>query len=259
MSPERVALAVAALALALGLVGGAAPGAGLWQAAAQLRTRADGAAVALKAMVDDLETVLVKAGALGPLVVFCVYLVTTVFMLPLWGFHMVCGYVYGTLWASLLIATTQAVCASAAFTFSRYVVGPHIRGWLVRRYGRKFEAIDHAVSQDGFRIVLLLRLSPIIPFGINNYICGMSRIKLADFALGTFLGVLPGTTAYCNLGAMSKTIQDSGMTPLQRLVTALGVIAALAVVKLISDLSTKALKAAGIDDDAPGKSQIKAG
>jgi uncharacterized membrane protein YdjX (TVP38/TMEM64 family) len=190
LSPERVGLVLVTLALALGLLGGAAPGAGLWPLAAALRARADWAMQAFKAVMDDLDKVLVDAGAMGPVIVFFIYLVTTVFMLPLWGFHLVCGYVYGPFWASLLIATTQAICASAAFSFSRYVVGPHVRGWLVRRYGRKFEAIDRAVSNDGFKVVLLLRLSPIIPFGINNYICGVSAIKLADFALATFLGEL---------------------------------------------------------------------
>ncbi len=58
-----------------------------------------------------------------------------------------------------------------------------------------------------------------------------------------------GTSAYCQLGAVSKTLGDKGTSPMQRLVMALGVAAALGVIKVISDLSTTALKGAGIDDD----------
>lgn len=199
--------------------------------------------------MDNFETVLLEAGIWGPIYVFLIYLVTTVFMLPLWGFHMTCGYVYGTYLSALLIATTQALCAGVAFSTSRYLVGPYIRGFLERNYGKKFLAIDKAVGEEGFKIILLLRLSPIIPFGINNYLCGCTKMKLWEFVLGTWLGVLPGTTAYCNMGAMGKTVLNEGTTPLQKGVMALGIVAALAVIKILSDLATRALKEAGIEDE----------
>mmetsp|Transcript_8322 Transcript_8322/g.10518 ORF Transcript_8322/g.10518 Transcript_8322/m.10518 type:complete len:245 (-) Transcript_8322:1226-1960(-) len=206
-----------------------------------------------KDLLNHLEETLLEAGIWGPIVIFFIYLVTTVFMLPLWGFHMTCGYVYGTFWAALLIATTQAICAGAAFSTSRYLVGPYIRETLQKRYGKKFTAIDKAVGEDGLRITLLLRLSPIIPFGMNNYLCGCTGMKLSDFVIGTWLGVLPGTTAYCNMGSMGKQVLDQGTTPLQKGVMALGLVAALAVIKLLSDLATNALKEAGIDGDEDTK------
>ena len=132
---------------------------------------------------------------------------------------------------------------------SRHVVGPYIRDRLVRKYGKKFAAIDNAVGREGLKITLLLRLSPLIPFGMNNYVCGCTGMKLWEFVVGTFFGVLPGTTAYCNLGAMGKTALDKGTTPLQKGVMALGFVAALAVVYLLSELAKDALKEAGIDDD----------
>mmetsp|Transcript_13790 Transcript_13790/g.26753 ORF Transcript_13790/g.26753 Transcript_13790/m.26753 type:complete len:260 (+) Transcript_13790:379-1158(+) len=203
-----------------------------------------------KSYMDNLEDVLGELGPVkGPLLLFVIYVISTVFMLPLWGFHMTTGYVYGTFYAALLIATTQALAAGAAFSMSRYVVGPYVRGFLERKYGKKFDAIDRAVSNEGLKITLLLRLSPLIPFGMNNYLCGITQMKLWKFVVGTWLGVLPGTTAYCNVGAMGKTALDKGTTPLQKGVMALGLVAGLAVVKILSDVSSKALKDAGIDDE----------
>lgn len=197
----------------------------------------------------ELETTLVEMGPYGPLLLFMVYLVSTVFMLPLWGFHMIAAFVYGSFYSALFISITQAICAGAAFSVSRYLVGPYIRGFLQRKYGKKFTAIDAAVGDDGFRIVLLLRLSPIIPFGVNNYICGCTQMKLWEFVLGTWLGVLPGTSVYCHMGAMGKNVMEKGATIEQKIVMGIGFVAALAVIKLLSDLSTKALKEAGIDDE----------
>mmetsp|Transcript_4496 Transcript_4496/g.5211 ORF Transcript_4496/g.5211 Transcript_4496/m.5211 type:complete len:246 (+) Transcript_4496:139-876(+) len=210
-----------------------------------------------KQQLNSLEDVLLEAGIWGPVIIFCIYMVTTVFMLPLWGFHMTCGYVYGTFWAALLIATTQALCAGAAFSTSRYLVGPYIRNSLEKRYGRKFTAIDKAVGEDGLRITLLLRLSPIIPFGINNYLCGCTGMKVSEFVIGTWLGVLPGTTAYCNMGSMGKQVLAQGTTTLQKIVMGLGLVAALLVIKLLSDLATKALKDAGIGDAEETKDNKK--
>ena len=197
--------------------------------------------------MNNFEDILSNAGIFGPIYVFIFYFITTVFMLPLWGFHISTRYVYVNIWSSLLISVTQALCSCAAFTASRYCVGPYIRNRLERHYGNKYLAIDRAVREDGFRIILLLRLSPIIPFGINNYLCGCTDMKLWQFGLGTWLGVLPGTTAYCNLGAMGKTVLAEGTTMLQKISMMIGIIAAIAVIKILSNLASNALKEAGID------------
>lgn len=203
----------------------------------------------IKQWMDSLEEVLVAAGPYGPLYVFALYMVSTIFMLPLWGFHMTCGYVYGTLGSALLIASTQALAAGAAMSVSRYIVRPYIQSFMQRKFGKKFEAIDKAVSEDGLKVTLLLRLSPLIPFGINNYMCGCTRIKVWEFVVGTFFGVLPGTTVYCHMGAMGKMVSEGGTTVVQKVLMGVGLAAALYVIQLINSLATKALKEAGIDGD----------
>jgi len=159
--------------------------------------------------VNNLKQVLLDAGYWGPIIIFGLYFITTVFMLPLWGFHMTCGYVYGTFWSALLISVTQAVCAGAAFLTSRYIAKPFIQKRLQHYFGKKYDAISKAVGKQGFKIIVLLRLSPIIPFGINNYICGCTEMRFWDFVIGTWIGILPGTTAYCNLGAIGGSIGES--------------------------------------------------
>lgn len=129
------------------------------------------------------------------------------------------------------------------------MLGKRVRDFLGHKYGAKFAAIDRAISEKGFIVTLLLRLSPIIPFGLNNYVCGCTDMDLWKFMLATFIGVLPGTTAYCNLGAMGKKALEEGTTSSQKFIVAVGVVAGIAVVKLISNLATKALKEAGIGNE----------
>ena len=90
---------------------------------------------------------------------------------------------------------------------TRASCGTNPKASPAHRYGEKYRAIDAAVGKQGLYITVLLRLSPLIPFGVNNYLCGCTQIRLWQWVLGTWVGVLPGTTAYCNLGAIGKEVR----------------------------------------------------
>jgi uncharacterized membrane protein YdjX (TVP38/TMEM64 family) len=40
----------------------------------------------------------------------------------------------------------------------------------------KWRAIDKAISQEGFKVVLLLRLSPLLPFALSNYLYAVTSV-----------------------------------------------------------------------------------
>merc|ERR1712232_1237478 len=71
-----------------------------------------------------------------------------------------------------------------------------------------FEALDAALEEKGFRIMTLLRLSPIIPFNAINYIAGVTAISLRDYVLAMF-AILPGSILYVFLGASAGSLTDS--------------------------------------------------
>eukprot|EP01062_Namystynia_karyoxenos_P023068 TRINITY_DN18879_c0_g2_i2.p2 TRINITY_DN18879_c0_g2~~TRINITY_DN18879_c0_g2_i2.p2 ORF type:complete len:316 (+),score=84.56 TRINITY_DN18879_c0_g2_i2:78-950(+) len=197
--------------------------------------------------LDRFETFLLSAGAWGPLWVVLLYLITTVCMLPLWGFHITCGYVYGTLRATALISVSQLGAACCAFALARHTLRPTVRGCLSRRYGRSYAAIDRAVARDAFRVTALLRLAPLVPFGVNNYLLGCTEVALAPYAAGTWLGVLPGTFLYCNLGALGRTARqhvgaDSAWAPQQVAAAMLGVAGVAVAVPVLARLAARALR-----------------
>ena len=74
---------------------------------------------------------------------------------------------------------------------------------------RKFEAIDAAVSAEGLKVVILLRLSPLLPLAASNYLYGLTGVSLLDYVLGSWIGMLPGTFAYVTVGDMSKSVINS--------------------------------------------------
>jgi uncharacterized membrane protein YdjX (TVP38/TMEM64 family) len=74
---------------------------------------------------------------------------------------------------------------------------------------------DAAVGAQGFRVVLLLRLSPLFPFNLLNYALGLTRVRLRDFVLASLPGMLPGTLLYVYLGSLVTSVSQltSGQRP----------------------------------------------
>jgi uncharacterized membrane protein YdjX (TVP38/TMEM64 family) len=66
----------------------------------------------------------------------------------------------------------------------------------------KFAAIDDAVGREGFKIVLLTRLSPIFPFNLLNYAYGLTQVTLRDYVVASLIGMIPGTVMFVYLGSL---------------------------------------------------------
>ena len=72
----------------------------------------------------------------------------------------------------------------------------------------KFDIVDRVVKQNGFKVTLLLRLSPIIPFNVFNYFMGLTSVTLRAYSFAS-IGMLPGTLAYCFIGGTLSALTDA--------------------------------------------------
>lgn len=79
----------------------------------------------------------------------------------------------------------------------------------------KLAAIDAAIAEHGFKIVLLLRLSPVFPFNLLNYALGLTRVQVRDYVLASFIGMLPGTALYVYLGSLVTRASELIHTPMR--------------------------------------------
>lgn len=73
---------------------------------------------------------------------------------------------------------------------------------------KQFLAMDRAISKDGFKVVTLLRLSPLLPFALSNYLYGLTSVDLGSYVAGSWLGMLPGTFAYVAAGSYGKEVSQ---------------------------------------------------
>jgi len=154
-----------------------------------------------------------EAGMAGAAVYALAYGAATLLLLPGSILTAGAGFAYGPVWGMLLVSPVSALAATLAFALGRSLARP----WVQRRMERhpRFSAIDAAIGETGFKIVFLLRLSPIFPFNLLNYALGVTRVRLRDYIAASWLGMLPGTFLYVYLGSLVTNASEllSGSRP----------------------------------------------
>ena len=138
-------------------------------------------------------------GAWGAPMVASLFIPASVLMLPGTPISLATGFVFDFPSALASVILFSNLGAQAAFGIGRGLFRRPIAAWVDRNPRRK--AVEQAVSSQGFRLVLLLRLSPLIPFNALNYALSVSRVSFRAYALGTFLGMLPGTLLFLSVAS----------------------------------------------------------
>ena len=184
-------------------------------------------------------------GFLGVGVFILIYILACVFLVPGAILTLGAGAIYGVLKGSILVSLASTMGATAAFLVGRYLA----RAWVQRRIEShpKFNAIDQAVGQEGWKIVGLTRLSPVFPFNLLNYFYGLTRVSLKDYVLASWIGMMPGTIMYVYIGSLAGSLATLGAgerarTPAEWAVYVVGLIATVAVTVYVTHLARKALK-----------------
>jgi uncharacterized membrane protein YdjX (TVP38/TMEM64 family) len=145
--------------------------------------------------------------------------------------------------AVVLLAASSA--AGVSFVLGRTFLRDPVR--KIAEKNKQFQAIDKAVGKEGFKIVLLLRLSPLLPFALSNYFYGLTAIDFWPYFFATMLGFFPGTLAYVYSGTVGEALLSDGTGGVGGVppYVYLGGFAALVLLlKTVSDVAQKALQEA---------------
>lgn len=192
----------------------------------------------------DLLTHIEGLGAGGAIAFIAIYIVATVAFLPGSILTLGAGVMFGVVQGSIYVFTGATLGATLAFLIGRYGA----RGWISKRIegNQKFKAIDHAVGQEGFKIVLLTRLSPVFPFNLLNYALGVTQVSLRDYFFGS-IGMIPGTIMYVYIGSLAHDLTligsvDQPTNPTVQWATRIiGFVATVGVTLYVTKVAQKAL------------------
>lgn len=137
-----------------------------------------------------------------------IYVVAAVLLLPGSALTLGAGFVYGVVWGTVIVFPAAVIASLVAFGIARRLAREAVQRRVARH--QRFAAIDRAVGRAGFKITLLLRLSPIFPYGLLNYALGVTGVRFRDYALATAIGMLPGTIMYVYLGSLVTSASELG-------------------------------------------------
>ena len=119
------------------------------------------------------------------------------------------GLLFGTVLGAVLAVIGATIGAVLVFLAARSALGPLI----ARRLGPWLDRLRPGLERDGFNYVLALRLIPVVPFWLTNLAPALAGMRLAPFALATFLGIIPGGAVFASFGAGIGHVLDAGGTP----------------------------------------------
>lgn len=192
---------------------------------------------------DRLKQVLDWVGQLGPwgaVIYIAIYVVATVFFIPGSVLTLGAGAVFGVAWGSIYVSIGSTLGATCAFLVGRYLA----RDAIARKIegNERFTAIDKAVANEGWKIVGLTRLSPVFPFTLLNYAFGLAQVKLRDYVLASWIGMMPGTVMYVYLGSLAKAATgERTRTTGEWVLYGVGLLATVVVTVFVTRIAKQAL------------------
>lgn len=139
-------------------------------------------------------------GFWGPAAFVAAFGIAAVLLFPAMVLIVAGGALWGVVLGTVYVMLGAALGSTLAFFAARYLV----RGYVQRYVDNhpKLAAIDRAVEQEGLRLVFLLRLSPIVPFILLNYVLGISRVRYRDY-IGGLAGMVPVVLMYVYAGKVA--------------------------------------------------------
>ena len=160
-------------------------------------------------------------------IAFFVYVAAAALSLP--GgllLSLTCGFLFGRWAGTVLVVLAATIGATLLFVAARYVFADAAR----KRLGALGEKINAGFTRNAFSYMLFLRLVPAFPFFLVNLAPAFTSIPLRTFVLATFIGIIPGTFVFVNLGETLGRIDS-----LQGLVSweTLGAFALLGILALV--------------------------
>lgn len=204
--------------------------------------------------VQDFVEWVQGMGSMAPVIFMAGYALATVAFIPGSILSLAGGAIFGVGWGLLFVMVGATAGSTAAFLAGRYVA----RDWVRRRTAGdpRFQALDRSIGRQGLKLVFLVRLTPILPYNFLNYALGLTPVRLPHFVVAS-AGMIPGALLYVYsgwlAGDIATAVGEEAVTrgPGYYAVLALGLVATVALVVVVTRMARAALQEEVGEDVAP--------
>lgn len=188
---------------------------------------------------DILENALTEHVLWEALLIFCAaYVVGALLMLPAWIFPLAAGAAFGTKWGIAASVVASGIANVCAFLITKHALPEKLEKKMRAR--DVFKAVDGAVKKEPFKVVALLRLSPVLPSGLKSYFLGLTCVRLLPYFVASAIGMLPGIALKAWVGDAGRDVLSAG-GPMKWAVLAGGIVATVVLTWTIGKMARKRL------------------
>lgn len=175
----------------------------------------------------EIESSLMKNPVLGAMLFSVIYISAIALSLPVaTALTVLSGFLFGTILGTFIVVVSATVGAAIIFLLARYI----FRDYFAKKIGDRISVVNRELTEHGFRDVLLLRLTPIVPFSFINIATALTSVRLRQYVLATAVGIVPFTFVYVQAGTRLAEIQSlSDIVSLQTVVVVSLVVVAAAI------------------------------
>lgn len=136
-----------------------------------------------------------------------VYTVNVALFLPGVIFILGAGFVFG-FWKGLLaVWIGGGLGQPLAFLLARYLLRDAMASMLRAKW-KKWDILDTAIEREGWKLLLLLRLSPMVPYNLLNIAMATTKMHFLTFSVVSLFGIIPECTIVCYFGSLSENISQ---------------------------------------------------
>lgn len=167
------------------------------------------------------------------------YLLATILGLPNLVFMLVAGTLFGAVNGVISVSIADTLGAIACFLVGRTIARKRIKRWISKH--PTFAQLDHAVGKKGWKILLLTRLSPLVPSNVLNYGFSCTKVNFWQYCFFSWLGMLPVILLYVYLGSFGLSLFTGNLTPQKLALQAVGLAVTIVMAIYTTRFAKKAL------------------
>lgn len=138
------------------------------------------------------------------------------------------GFLFGSVFGTLLVNLGATSGATLAFLAARYM----LRDWVEQRFGKWLEPLQQGFAKNAFSYLVTLRLIPLFPFFAVNLVSGLTRMNVGSYVAATALGIIPGSFVYAYAGRQLGTINSLSEIASPNVIAAFVLLGLLALVPI---------------------------
>ena len=180
-------------------------------------------------------------GPWGPVAYGLFYVVAALLFVPGSLITITAGALFGLGVGTAVVSLASTTSAALAMPLARTTLRGRVEALAAQR--PSFRAIDGAIEDGGWKIVGLLRLSPVVPFNVLNYLLGLTNVRYVPAVLVSWIAMLPGTMLYVYFGAIGRDVAaGEARGPFEWALMIAGLVATLAVTVVLTRMARSRMK-----------------